>query len=102
MNRCLEGVTFISIYVAANTVILIEGQNTEDEVLKAAIAKYGKNQWYGCFTTNIREGGLFWLLNIVGLVYRHCWCARHQNNARHVGTNGSTHPSRKLNGQKCV
>jgi hypothetical protein len=21
-------------------------QNTEDEVLKAAIAKYGKNQWY--------------------------------------------------------
>lgn len=26
----------------ANTVT----QNTEDEVLKAAIAKYGKNQWY--------------------------------------------------------
>ena len=23
-------------------------QNTEDEVLKAAIAKYGKNQWYAC------------------------------------------------------
>jgi pre-mRNA-splicing factor CDC5/CEF1 len=60
----LEGVTFISIYVAANTTILIEGQNTEDEVLKAAIAKYGKNQWYGCFITNIREGSL--------LVAEHC------------------------------
>lgn len=29
--------------------ILVKGgvwKNTEDEVLKAAIAKYGKNQWY--------------------------------------------------------
>lgn len=45
--------------------ILVKGgvwKNTEDEVLKAAIAKYGKNQWcvnpcfYCCLAVSLAEG----------------------------------------------
>lgn len=42
--RCLEG----NAHVRSNFPQLLTSpvpQNTEDEVLKAAIAKYGKNQW---------------------------------------------------------
>jgi len=34
-------------------------QNTEDEVLKAAIAKYGKNQWYVALLFVLRNLTLF-------------------------------------------
>jgi hypothetical protein len=40
--RCMEGMLFPfqPLFLSQSS------QNTEDEVLKAAIAKYGKNQWY--------------------------------------------------------
>ena len=44
MQRCLEGITsYLFVFLAL--LMFICSQNTEDEVLKAAIAKYGKNQW---------------------------------------------------------
>lgn len=45
--RCLEG-DFTCLH-HSGSVFVVDScniQNTEDEVLKAAIAKYGKNQWY--------------------------------------------------------
>ena len=72
-------------------------QNTEDEVLKAAIAKYGKNQWYAPFLSPALPPHPF-----SGLVYPLFSYARPQNSARHAGTNGLIRPSRKQNGRKCV
>ena len=43
-QRCLESITSHSLFFLA-LLMFICSQNTEDEVLKAAIAKYGKNQW---------------------------------------------------------
>src|SRR5271169_1782182 len=45
MERCLEGITYYKISSSFFSYSLVCSQNTEDEVLKAAIAKYGKNQW---------------------------------------------------------
>lgn len=42
-GRRLEGAQTASICLPVDHFAL---QNTEDEVLKAAIAKYGKNQWF--------------------------------------------------------
>ncbi len=70
-------------------------QNTEDEVLKAAIAKYGKNQWYAPFLSPALPPHPFSGSYILS--------SRPQdpkNSARHAGTNGLTRPSRKQNGRK--
>jgi len=70
--------------------ILVKGgvwKNTEDEVLKAAIAKYGKNQWY----VGLVVAHFVLLTNwtsVAGLVSRLFSSVRRRSNARRVGTNG--------------
>lgn len=59
--------------------ILVKGgvwKNTEDEVLKAAIAKYGKNQWcvkpcfYGCLAISVAKSSLHNRARISSLLVR--------------------------------
>jgi hypothetical protein len=63
-------------------------QNTEDEVLKAAIAKYGKNQWYP-FLFFLACSALLTSFP-PGLEYLLCLFGKHLNNAKQDGTNGLT------------
>ena len=43
-QRCLDGITSYPLFFLA-LLMFISSHDTEDEILKAAIAKYGKNQW---------------------------------------------------------
>ena len=93
-ERCLEG-TYI---VFLTFLIFTCSQNTEDEVLKAAIAKYGKNQWLVALTPSSIMLSMFSVL--VGLVFLLFLSARLQSSAKLVGMNGWIHLSRKRNGPR--
>ena len=73
-------------------------QNTEDEVLKAAIAKYGKNQW--SVASNARVALYSYLT--LGPAYLRSSFERRRSNVRLAGTNGWIPPSKRPNGQRCV
>ena len=66
-------------------------------MLKAAIAKYGKNQW----RVHISRPDLCCDTQAtLGRVFLRSWSVKHQSNARHDGTNGWTLRSRRQSGQR--
>ena len=93
-------VSIVVLCVAYNSILTMV-QNTEDEVLKAAIAKYGKNQW------SVASNG-----TVACVVLTHPWTLgpaflrfsfeRPQSNVKLAGTNGWIPPSKRLSGQRYV
>jgi hypothetical protein len=70
--------------------ILVKGgvwKNTEDEVLKAAIAKYGKNQWSGISQQSLRHHADLGSSN-TGREFHLCLFVRRQSSVKRVGTSG--------------
>jgi hypothetical protein len=69
----------------------------EDEILKAAISKYGKNVSHG---PNASFTGFTDRLASNGPVYPHSLFVKRQNNVKPGGTNGWIPQSRRWNGPK--
>ena len=94
-GRCLEGLLPSNHSLHSADPL----QNTEDEVLKAAIAKYGKNQWFVSMFTH----SLFYhIKHLPGRVSPRSWCARRPSSARPVGTSGWIPQSRRPSGPRRV
>ena len=90
----MEGKCYYYVYNSFHNLV----QNTEDEVLKAAIAKYGKNQW--SVASNARVALYSYLT--LGPAYLRSSFERRRSNVRLAGTNGWIPPSKRPNGQRCV
>ncbi len=71
-------------------------KNTEDEVLKSAIMKYGKNNWARVASLLPRKTAKQVCAAVFGIV---CDASiTHLYSAKHDGMSGSIHESKKLNG----